>query len=535
MARHSSSPARARPSALLVVALMIAVAVSYLLWNPGDLTGENMDAADTAGGQAGAASLDPKATESDDLAVDSVQREAQDISLLESATDSLVPGAKRAWLDVQLIDVAGGDAASAQSVRLVDAHGAWPWPAVADGATDEAGKIRLNAPANRVMVLRVNPGAPMQRARLRIAPLADGETRAVELRLHQHNTTQARVVVVDAQDIPVVGAKVSALEQEFGSVVTDAQGVAVLPDIPMFTTVFLRADARGFSPGFDFIDDEQTELRVVLGPEARLLGRVFGVDGAPASNALIALRSDPLAHRIWSSSTLIEWETRSDQDGRYRIAGLPVGVALLVTAEADDAIAVVTTPTMKAGNQMLDLTLAEAPSLAGRAMDLDGNGVGGVVMELEPIHELRADVSPAPALSVVMHHQATTAADGSFEFGPELGLHAGRWKLGLLDSMRRGVRHSADVAPSYRWLPQLLEVELLPGEQKQDVLIHLRSGSYIAGILLDPKGRSGSVRRRARVPRSLRQSHSSADFRVRRGRRLHARSARGGDVHHPRE
>ncbi len=497
MVSASAGQSRLRPSALLLIVLLIAASISYLLWSPADLTAENGEGMESSASRAGAASLESGAARSEDFAVESVQRESGSLDLLEATSESTAPGVDRAWLDVQLIDVAGGDAANMQAIQLVDAQGAWPWPEIARGVTDETGKIRLNVPANRVMVLRADPGLPMQRARHRVWPLAEAESRAVELRLHAHITIRATVIVVDAQDNPVVGASITALEHEFKPVVTDAQGVAVLPGIPLFTSVFVRADADGFSPEFGLLDDQQVELQLTLKPEARLLGRVFGVGGEPAANAQVVLRSDPLAHRVWSSRTLIEWVTHADEQGRYQVNGLPVGVRLLVSAGLDDARTVVTTPKMTAGAQFLDLSLVEVSSLSGRAIDPDGVGVVGIVMELEPIHELRPDVSPSPSLTVLRAHQAVTDGDGKFVFGPELGLHAGRWKLGLLDSMNRGVRHSGDVAPSYRWLPQLLELELAPGEQKKDVLIQLRAGASIAGFLLDPQGnpvKSGVVR-----------------------------------------
>lgn len=219
--------------------------------------------------------------------------------------------------------------------------------------------------------------------------------------------------VVDGSGAGVAGATVS-VESEAGT-----HGMATRDDGSFVDgtvspgTVRLQASAEGLRTTeptvLDVAAGERRDgVRLVLEPGGTVAGRVTGPNGEPIAGAVVRTRGH------WPHGPL---EARTDEAGRYRIGGLPLGTVAVRADHPDhvEASGEATIEPAGAGSAevQLDLVLRQGLSVSGRVIDERGEPVAGAEVSLLD------DPRYGPAKPVA------TAEDGSFRV---TGLSPGFWR-----------------------------------------------------------------------------------------------------------
>ena len=222
-------------------------------------------------------------------------------------------------------------------------------------ATDAQGVFSLVAPQNDRRILRGNvvgfkPGLAVDWAQPEIP---SGSTGQVTLVLGPAATLGG--TIVDEAGSPVPGASVEALllapenvgvhsmkrlwgrPSKWLACQTDKAGRFEFVNLPREAGVDLRVLAPGFAAVTTRAGSEdqasyrpgQTDIRLVLAPEARISGKVVHKEtGAPVAGVLV-MASNPPAHQ----------GGLSDAQGRFTIANLPAGKTTLRLGEQPDSAA----------------------------------------------------------------------------------------------------------------------------------------------------------------------------------------------------
>jgi hypothetical protein len=395
--------------------------------------------------------------------------------------------AESAWVQVQVLPVGGEASVEGQMIIVRDSNGLWPWPVVAKAPADAEGKARLAVPPGRALNFYVEPQHTWQRCRQSVAALEGGEERELVLRLHPTRFLSALVNVTDSSDLPVEGALVSPLgaEDGFPAVTTDLDGVARLTDIREGWSTFFEVRATGFARGYGMVDDGTTTMTVALKEEARLVGRVVTASGAPAAAAQLELRVDPNMHGVYRTRVLLAWHATTDEEGVFSFNGLPPGEGMLLSVEFQGHLSVQVLKPLMVGDQQHDVQLAASPVLTGTVVDPSGKGVGGIEIELEPIHFLNEQAARFGPLRNVERRRVTTDLEGQFVFGIDHGLYPGTWRLGTKGALDRRLRDSDAAGVDLRWLPVIQEVEIQAGDTSRHVLVEVHAGKMISGFILN--------------------------------------------------
>jgi RNA polymerase sigma-70 factor (ECF subfamily) len=194
--------------------------------------------------------------------------------------------------------------------------------------------------------------------------------------------------VVTRDGTPVAGARVTAApdtsaeaaDPAAGGAPTDAKGAFSLPVPAGSSFCDLLAEAAGFSPGILRSARPGRDLRIVLEPEAALLGKVMDLEGAPVAGARVRWLGT-------MGSVRVEREATSGADGDYRVAGVPGpvafefqrhGVEVTAAGFAPQYIDIGQAAVEKGGNRRLDVWLLRGAVLRGRVVDAeDGHPLGG--------------------------------------------------------------------------------------------------------------------------------------------------------------
>ena len=469
------------------LALLLVAVVVVMMQSPPASSDEEL------GAQGGGANVTPElsTTRAEDSRPDHSDLVRSDTEAdSQQAEPESASAVGKAWLDIQVIDAEDGDAAKQQPITIFDATGAWPWPQILEGSSDDDGKASFEVPTNRVLVINVRPEPHLQVARERVKPLDPGERMELEMRLFPHPVAHGRIVVVDQAESPIAGAMVSAEEgSSFATQETDSDGVAIISDLSQLLGASFRVEADGYARGYGRIDDEDPEQRVILNAEARLAGTITDASGVPVADAEVIARADPQQFGgVYNSSDKIEWHTRSSADGLYSLAQLPTEQHLVIEVTAGDELAVKKTPKLVAGEQQFDIQLSTPPTLSGQVLDVAARGVAGVVVEAAPVIQLGTDPNYSRALKAVVKLSATTDSEGRFHFDESAEMFPGLWRVGLAGSLDANIRPSADEGATYRWLPAVVEIKIPPGQKDNEVILQVESGPYISGVLVDEAG-----------------------------------------------
>jgi len=278
--------------------------------------------------------------------------------------------------------------------------------------------------------------------------------------------------VTDDEGLPVTGADVQIVyrapdgedgreRQHTDRLTTGDVGEFVLYGMPARTPVWVRAydPERGMSEAtFTGEADSYKEQTIALKPAAVLVGTVLGPDRQPAPGAelRVNLRRREESHPV----TLPEVNLLTDEDGRYRLAGLPPGEWTLRVVR-EDWRAYHSEPLIVSATDREvrhDVVFPAGGTLGGTVVGPDGDPVRGarVVAYSE---ELR-----------VHPNAARERSDGVFRF------HA----------LEPGTHSVVVTAPGF-W-PATVPVEFVEGQDVTDMTVRLGEGPSLSGVVTDEDG-----------------------------------------------
>jgi protocatechuate 3,4-dioxygenase beta subunit len=347
------------------------------------------------------------------------------------------------------------------------------WQLRRTAVTDADGRYRLpgiGGGGAYGLVARANGRGQVKR--LELPPVVDGAIR-VDFELPRAWSATGRVV--DRAGAPIAGARVDASghggadqgqELARSTARSAADGRFQLRDLAPGYRYTASVGAPGFASILRAFPEPSTDGGVaelgalVLGPPALVAGRARRADGTPLAGAEVSIAGEP----GWRSAA-------TDALGRFAFGDLPPG-AYRVSATwyerplTPELELVVAEGELREG---LELVLPRGLALAGRVIDADGRGVGGV--------NVAAGLRPSDDPEVALDHlYAVTDADGAFrlEDAP-----AGTYWIGAYP--RGGVKHDPD-AP-------LLDGSvdgILAGGAPAEIV--LPRGAVIIGRVLDPSG-----------------------------------------------
>ena len=274
----------------------------------------------------------------------------------------------------------------------------------------------------------------------------------------------------------------NAMRGRDGEDETDAEGRFLVTGLGKGPFV-VRAEAERAPSGSEDDDDEPvtwvarknavrpdgTELALVLEPPVGVAGRVVNDLGEPVERFTVQARTKTsgLLAGVGAENTTGEFEA---DDGRFFLEGLRPGEwEAFASAEGHGRAEPLPLSVPQLEGAELVLTLDRAATVVGKVVDPSGQPVAG------------AKVAPKVTLGDIgrialeqasgTHLEAETLDDGSFELG---GLPTGALEL---------VASHAELAQS---LPA--PVELVPAERLEGLVLELRTGGRILGVVYDDAG-----------------------------------------------
>jgi protocatechuate 3,4-dioxygenase beta subunit len=218
--------------------------------------------------------------------------------------------------------------------------------------------------------------------------VTSGETTWVDWKLRAGGSVSGRVTSDAGR--PVAYARVALIDRRRSrqrwtgeiSAMTDVDGRYELVGVRE-GTYDLHVGAAGFAPVFD---GEETKVEmpgdlgamvkdVVLARGAAIVGVVTAPDDTPLRGARVRLEGPEPGHQ---PTSLRDLTAVSGAAGRFRIRGVPPGVAVVVVAEHDVYVAGRSAVQRLAAGQerTVSVALREGIALPGRVVDRSGAGVG---------------------------------------------------------------------------------------------------------------------------------------------------------------
>lgn len=232
--------------------------------------------------------------------------------------------------------------------------------------------------------------------------------------------------------------------------------------------------------------EEKTGVRLVMTAKANMeiAGRVLDESRRPIAGATIT---------TWQS---IQQRTRTDDEGRFRVAGLAEGSHSLQVTHDDYTQS---NNQVEAGNENMEIVLQRAGIVRGVVVD---RGTGRPVQNFELLISTRHGGVSAEEYRNFVRYQSE---DGSFE----------------LKGVQVGNNTLAARAPDYA----IATVDLgavQPGEERNNIRVPLEAGNVLAGRVVDDtgKGVSGALLFDGDIPRhneeaaSIAKSGSGGNYRI---------------------
>ncbi len=190
---------------------------------------------------------------------------------------------------------------------------------------------------------------------------------------------------------------------------TGSDGRFLIEDVEPGTlkvTVEAKGYPRQMRQGIELAPGAELELDFVLAAGAVVEGTVTSADGKPVTGATVVLaardRSEP---RI-----TVRGET--DGDGRYRLAGAPIGPAV-IKVEAGGHPRRMMTGEVDPGSNRVDVVLERGFEVAGKVLAPDGSPVEGADVWIQQLRSFRSQ-------------RTVSAASGAFALS---GVGAGTYKV----------------------------------------------------------------------------------------------------------
>lgn len=192
---------------------------------------------------------------------------------------------------------------------------------------------------------------------------------------------QLQVTVRRASGAVMANATVRLSRDAVGLVllesVTASDGVTTFGAVPD-GTYHLSVDLPGYLTRVETatVDGSDASIDLVVEPGARVTGRVLGVDGRPATGAVVAVYTETSDAGAAVPSAIVA----TDALGEFEAAGLPPGPTWAVASHDGAAPARSSTIDTREGASTLEVTLAPAISLAVRVVSEAGEPVGDAIV-----------------------------------------------------------------------------------------------------------------------------------------------------------
>lgn len=302
------------------------------------------------------------------------------------------------------------------------------------------------------------------------------------LRLQPDQALSGRVV--DGDGAPVAGAEVqawpSAARSQETTVATTSEpdGTFRLPGLAPGRPVDVEvAAAHGQRVSLRrVVPDPQEPLEVVLPAGAEVFGRLVGEDGEGVAGPFVTVW-------VWSpeedgGGTMERRFTATDEDGAFRLAGLPPGRVKLEASHGSRAVERELAEPLRPGEQRgpLELVLPDGAPLAGRVLRADGTPAVGarVAVRMLPAEPppVTAGEEGAPPWRFQETRRVRSVATGSSGGFTMPGVRPGAVEV-TCDLGRDGrARWRGTVEPEGTWVELRVEPQL-----------------YVAGRVRDAAGR----------------------------------------------
>ena len=357
---------------------------------------------------------------------------------------------------------------------------------VRETETDEQGRYTLAAVRPGKVVLRYEAEGYLDR-NVKLE-LADGQVlTGQDVQLDAGSAIAGRVTWPDGTGVADVEVEVefdpsfmggmeafNAMRGASGEGDTDAEGnfrVTGLGKGPFVVTVEAErdedADGREWRARASAVKPDGEDLLLVLEPPMGVAGRVVDDLGDPVTAFSVHARTKT-SGMIQGLGAETADGSFEHEEGRFFLEGLRTGTWEILAHQPGYGLGQTQDLVMPAlDGEELVLVLERAASIAGVVVDSSGNPVAGAAVgRKRSLANLAASFAPGAEAS-----RATTDEEGRFTLE------------GLASGSFEAVAEAAEFAPS-----KPVAVELLPAQTVEDVVLALRTGGRILGVIYDDEG-----------------------------------------------
>jgi hypothetical protein len=374
--------------------------------------------------------------------------------------------------------------------------------------TDPHGRADLQVSSGLELCLRAEHlGGECAATSLRIAPLAPGENRQVDLAIATQADLHFFAHVVSAEDGEVVKGASAAIGRAFDFSLNSEGRLEPSPATRPTTdsVVHFEADGAGYcqlevpswkvdsarvsAPGYAWVivplgpghEHRNTACEVLLSRAAALDAQVLDVARRPIAGSRIRLealnrndvvQSDDSALTVSMEDVL--WEAITDQDGRARIERLPPRVELSLDIIAPGRRVQQESRTLRfepGELRQIEVVIGSGATIAGSLTQPDGSPRPRVEIWLQHAEAWSTSLTGGRKNSRIV----STDAQGRFTFSDVLD---GQWRVG--------------VDPDGPLAPVREEVSVREGVADREVNLTAWSDLFIRGKVLDPQGKAFS-------------------------------------------